>query len=554
MTGVAVSVLIATHNRAKLLASTVRSLFQQDFPPREWELVVCIDGGSDGTTAMLREMEGPCRLVVLEQSHRGQAAARNAALSKASGELVLLLDDDILCPPNLLRLHWQAHRKGPVKVVLGALQARPGKVGLGSAWDRLVCSEFLSALRNRDFPRFPWVCANSSMPRATLRQHGGFDPSFRRSMEDLELGLRLWQAGVPCEYLPEALAVHLHEKTGSAVALEARWSGWHEVEVCRKHPWYRPFSQLAKLGNRSLPARKAWKVAMQVPGLELFTRLLLPSAERLPWLPGGEAAGMFVLRKLRGLFHFRGAAEACGSPQALFERFGVQLPVLRYQNVMQDPQRMPSSISPRDFERQLRWLVHCGFQTIRPADWLAWVRGGMPLPPRPVLLTFDHAYADLGSHALPLLRRYDCTATVFVVTGQVGSTRLWDTGQGQAERRLMSADEIQFWAKEGIDFGAYSRTHRDLCRLGDAELEEEVGGSAFDLRDSMGLASCSFVYPYGSADDRVRACVDRHFDVAFGMLDGLNGLATSLLDLRRTRADDADCWRTLQARLCLGRQ
>lgn len=93
-----ISVVIATFNRKQLLARTLPTLLNQDLPPEAYELVVVDDGSTDGTAQLIRTFQPRCKMQILNQSNSGQAIACNKGFLAATGELVLLLDDDIVCP------------------------------------------------------------------------------------------------------------------------------------------------------------------------------------------------------------------------------------------------------------------------------------------------------------------------------------------------------------------------------------------------------------------------------------------------------------------------
>src|SRR5689334_7759691 len=117
-----ISVIIPTYNRKEILVRTLETLFAQNFPSQDYEVVVAVDGSTDGTVEYLRGLRPPCGLRVVEhERNRGQAAARNSALHAARGDLVLLIDDDDLCDPNLLREHVNAHKGSPGLVIEGAV-------------------------------------------------------------------------------------------------------------------------------------------------------------------------------------------------------------------------------------------------------------------------------------------------------------------------------------------------------------------------------------------------------------------------------------------------
>lgn len=231
-----------------------------------------------------------------------------------------------------------------------------------------------------------------------------------------------------------------------------------------------------------------------------------------------------------------------------------RLPVLLYHHV--GPARTNTyqslTLSPARFERQVSWLARRGYAGVRPSDWLAYYRAGAPLPAKPVLLTFDDAYADLVDYALPVLRCYGFKAAVFVVTGQVGGTNAWDEARGSGTHRLMTDEQIREWSTQGIEFGAHSRTHANLTNLADEELKEEIAGSGKDLASILGAMVISFAYPNGSYDKAVQNYVREAFPLAFTVEEGLNDLRTDPCLLRRTMVQPGDSLIDLACRVRLG--
>jgi peptidoglycan/xylan/chitin deacetylase (PgdA/CDA1 family) len=219
----------------------------------------------------------------------------------------------------------------------------------------------------------------------------------------------------------------------------------------------------------------------------------------------------------------------------LRDEFDRRLPSLMFHHV--GPSRPGTypflTVSPEQFERQVRWLARRGYVGITPSAWLRWLCDGTGLPEKPILITFDDAYADTAQYALPILERYGFGAAVYVVTGRLGATNTWDEAQGCGELRLMSASEIRDWAGKGIEFGAHSRTHADLTRLSASELEAEVVGSKNDLEALLGAPVVSFAYPFGEHNEALRALVRSNFGLGLGTGEGLNYLRGDTTLLRR---------------------
>ena len=97
------------------------SAVQQDFPADEYEIILVVDGSTDGTADALRLLAPTSRLRIIEQENHGPSAARNAGYRAAKADLLLFLDDDMLCDPELLAAHVAAHMKADGVVAFGAL-------------------------------------------------------------------------------------------------------------------------------------------------------------------------------------------------------------------------------------------------------------------------------------------------------------------------------------------------------------------------------------------------------------------------------------------------
>ncbi len=90
-----VSIVIAAWNEANSIGHKLQDLAQQSYPPSLTEIIVACDGSTDGTPERARRMAAlvgrPLHVVEL-QRHRGKAAALNAAVAAATGEVLVFTD------------------------------------------------------------------------------------------------------------------------------------------------------------------------------------------------------------------------------------------------------------------------------------------------------------------------------------------------------------------------------------------------------------------------------------------------------------------------------
>src|SRR5207245_466400 len=100
------SVVVPTRDRAGVLVRCLGALAAQQVDAA-FEVVVADDGSTDETPRVLAS-RGHAEAVRIPPS--GRSAARNAALRRASGRLVLFVDDDVLATAGLLQRHLDHHR------------------------------------------------------------------------------------------------------------------------------------------------------------------------------------------------------------------------------------------------------------------------------------------------------------------------------------------------------------------------------------------------------------------------------------------------------------
>jgi peptidoglycan/xylan/chitin deacetylase (PgdA/CDA1 family)/GT2 family glycosyltransferase len=542
------SVLIPTFNRRDVLSRTLSALFTQDFPSSEYEVIVVVDGSSDGTVEMLQQLRPSRGFRYIVQANRGLPVARNVALAAAEGELVLILDDDIICDPQLLRRHAEAHGTADGMVVFGPVPLHPeSPPGLVAEQWSTWCANFRTRLdreRVRGALSELWLAVsapavNRSISRIRLLSLGGCcDEAMKDCHEDWDLGIRLWKAGLRFHFQPDAIAYHFYVKSDrTLVRVDAPLSARGDVALARKHPEYRPLSALSGMAAGSWPHRAFVAAALRMPfSLEPFLRPAFLFCNRFRAIQVFNRAGVRLLRYRSDLKIYPEAARAAGSGDALKAEFGIRLAVLAYHHVgVPKPGTYPDlSVTAKRFESHMRWLHKKGYRTITPGDWLRWRRDGIALPRKPLLLTFDDAYADLVENAFPVLERYGFTATVFVVTGHIGGTNAWDEERGSAIHPLMSAEQIRHWASAGIEFGAHTRTHPNLATISEDAVKEELSRSREELAALLGRPVTAFAYPYGQHSPAATRVAREFFEIAFTTEPGINDLRADPFLLRRS--------------------
>src|SRR5690242_8132167 len=131
------------------------------------------------------------------------------------------------------------------------------------------------------------------------------------------------------------------------------------------------------------------------------------------------------------------------------------------------------TVSPAEFERQVRYLVENRYAILTAGQVERAVRLREALPVRAVALTLDDGYDDNFTQAFPILRRYGLDGTLFLVTATVDSPG------------HVRWDEAREMLGEGMEFGSHSVRHFDLTTLSPPELDAELRDSREELERQL---------------------------------------------------------------------
>ena len=232
------SVVMATYNRRYILPRAIDSIFKQDLPPTEYELIVVVDGSHDGTTEYLKSLLPPCSLQIIEQENSGLAIALNRGIAASRGRIVILVDDDLVLDPSNFRIHLEAHAASDSLLVHGPVYvAKESADNFATDWIRgVVDDEIKRWEKGWTWPDDANIDPNYSIPRAALLASGGYDEIFKWR-QNTEFGVRLVKSGVKVVYEPRALCHHVYSKTPKQLLnIQIRSWGREEIELLRKHP------------------------------------------------------------------------------------------------------------------------------------------------------------------------------------------------------------------------------------------------------------------------------------------------------------------------------
>lgn len=184
-----VSVITAVYNGERYLGEALESLFAQDYEP--FESIVVDDGSEDRTPEIAKAFP----VEYHRQENQGAAAARNAGIALARGELIAYLDSDDLLPPSKLSVQSAYLAEHPN---IGCVLGRQEIMLQGVEPPEWLTRDAIYG----DLDGIPLVSA--MVRKRVLDDLGGFDPTFGFA-EDRDLFIRMRERGVEISVLPEIM-------------------------------------------------------------------------------------------------------------------------------------------------------------------------------------------------------------------------------------------------------------------------------------------------------------------------------------------------------------
>jgi glycosyltransferase involved in cell wall biosynthesis len=235
--GLKTSVVIATDGRCSRLVGLIAPLLAD---AATHEIIVVVDGCDDGSLELLERLaleDG--RVVGVYQENGGAAAARATGVRRASGEIVLLLDDDVVPEPNLVTGHAARHAEG-APVVVGYMPVSATGGERQSIASRRYSDAYERICRAWDddpstILRTLWA-GNLSLRRDDAMRIGLEGPTRLDFNADWDFGIRCEAAGLTAVFDRSLLARHAYERTLAELARDAYSQGRDFTLVHSAHP------------------------------------------------------------------------------------------------------------------------------------------------------------------------------------------------------------------------------------------------------------------------------------------------------------------------------
>lgn len=182
-------------------------------------------------------------------------------------------------------------------------------------------------------------------------------------------------------------------------------------------------------------------------------------------------------------------------------------PILMYHSIadLAAPRFRQFTVPPALFADHMTYLYQHDYTPLTVTQ--ACAQRAASLPGKPVVITFDDGFADFYTNALPILSRYHFPATLYVTSGFVGSTSRWLRHLGEADRPMLTWEQLAEINTCGIECGSHSQHHPQLDSIPVELARQEIVGSKHHLEDRLSQPVLSFAYPFGYHSAAVRQLV-----------------------------------------------
>lgn len=166
----------------------------------------------------------------------------------------------------------------------------------------------------------------------------------------------------------------------------------------------------------------------------------------------------------------------------------------------------------QNFKDQIKMLADSGYHSILPDQLYAYLNTGAPLPPKPIMFTFDDTDMDQFTVAAPTLKKYGYKAVYFIMTVSIGKKGKFVD--------YMTKEQIKQLSDEGNVIGSHTYDHKNFKKYQGKDWEEQLDKPTKKLEEITGKKMTEFAYPFGLWNaEGIPELKKRGFRMAFSLAD-----------------------------------
>jgi len=231
------SIIIPVRNQKNSLLAALNSLKRQIKTARDFEIIICDDGSTDGTEQMVKKIRYPIFFKYFRNDPTlGRSANRNSGFKKSVGKEIIFFDGDMVPAEGYLEAILKDDDHHNVRA--GFVEPPPDEKM--SRLERYLYSRgrYANSGEKQIIPCRYFTSNNFYISRGNFEKIGGFDEAFKGwGGEDIDFGLNLEKNGIKIVNIPKAITYHYHKRTVDSLVGDFRDFGANSFDyLIKKHP------------------------------------------------------------------------------------------------------------------------------------------------------------------------------------------------------------------------------------------------------------------------------------------------------------------------------
>ncbi len=210
-------------------------------------------------------------------------------------------------------------------------------------------------------------------------------------------------------------------------------------------------------------------------------------------------------------------------------------PILMYHSIAKMPKgsfMRGLHVPPKRFAFQMYLLKIFGYRGVSIGE--LYLHMNSEKSEKVVGISFDDGYKNNISNALPILKKFGFTATIYLVSQNIGGSNHWDTINGIKKQQMLNENDINQWINSGMEIGSHTQNHTDLTNCSNEVAVNEIFQSKTDLEKKFQVPINHFCYPYGNFDDEIVNIIKKAgYQTATTTIRGRSKKANNFLTLPR---------------------
>ncbi|WP_017732983.1 glycosyltransferase [Nafulsella turpanensis] len=211
-----VSVIICTLNREEFIIDALESLYKQDFPKEDFEVIVVDNNSTDRTPDLVLsfiQRHPEMNLKLVYERRQGLSFARNKGIDDSTADIVTFIDDDAIAIPQFVKeVNKMFHEYPEADAVGGKIIPVYNKTQNPPPWMTDYISGIVSAVdlgeRVKVFDKkYPAGC-NMSFRKGVLNRVNRFNTNLTQRSDDKEVFIKLRKIKAKVMYTPYAVVYH----------------------------------------------------------------------------------------------------------------------------------------------------------------------------------------------------------------------------------------------------------------------------------------------------------------------------------------------------------